>query len=266
MAAERERARHDWIWTVRVLRALAVGVLVLSGALVASAADWRYVDLYRAGSSWDPASIQVDGDGSRNVRLSIPESIGGVYLTAVGTNTSLSGGAQPVNNTRGYMAVVREIPDCTLQDPVPIGCTGDEPSTECNYGEVGKSPEARPRRNGVWRRVQWTAIGCVYPSGDTVGTQFPLAKGVTTYTVSKLQRTVTPAVYRTIWDYQNNGDDFFNTCLDSENVGSIKQRGGNRYCTIVVRARKDVVRFRLTQKTVITERYPAKTCSALECR
>jgi hypothetical protein len=266
VASEREREAVEW--AAGVIRRLALAacalVVTVSGAIGAS--GWRYVDLDRPGSTWDPATLEVVGDGTRRVSLSIPERIGGIYLTAVGTNTSLSGGEQPMSNARGHMAVLRDVPDCTLEDPVPLDCTGNEPSTECNFSEFGKSPEVRPRRNGVWRRVNWTAYGCVYLQDDSPSKTFPLARGVTTYTVRGFTRTVTPAVYRTIWDYQNSGDDFFNTCLSLNNVGSIKQRGGSRYCTVVVRPRKSVIRFRLTQATVITERFPARTCEWTACR
>lgn len=249
----------------RVTLAAVVAALV-SVPASAVGSNIRTVDLWNPGSTYGPATVRAVGDGVKRVTMTAPERVGGVLLTAIGTETTKNEGTEPAANARGFMSLFVKIPDpygCGTEDPL---CEETPPPLEdtCSFTDpVGRAPLERPRRKGVWKRVAWTAIGCVH---EEYTTTFPIADGVTTYTVSDFKRTKKPAVYRTIWDDANNGDDYFNICLDSENIGSIKQKGGRRYCTVLVSARVDRVSFRVKQQTKITKRYPAYVCTPAACR
>lgn len=198
----------------------------------------------RAGDTYDPASLVVvsSTEGSRSVVYSGDEAFeSGFSLAASGTRLrgTQSDPMQEVNGVPGVGLMPFGSPDLCS----PVGAT------------LGKNPGryGAPKRNGVWHRVPWTWTGCNgYPAAA-----WRVADGVTTYTVSRLKRVYRPAVYRTIWEDQGNGDAYFNTCLTADYISSIRQAGGRKYCKVLLREKVDRTTYRLTQRTTITKVYPA---------
>ena len=196
----------------------------------------------RAGDTYDPASLVVvsSTEGSRSVVYSGDEAFeSGFSLAASGTRLrgTQSDPMQEVNGVAG----VGMMPFGSADMCSPVGAT------------LGKNPGryGAPRRNGIWHRVPWVWVGCDGP------TTWRVADGVTTYTVGRLKRVYRPAVYRTIWEDQGNGDAYFSICLQWDNLKTIRQSGGRKYCKVLVREQVDRTTYRLTQRTTITKVYPA---------
>ncbi len=171
--------------------------------------------------------------------------IGGVRLTAVGTNTSRGEGADPAANIRGFLPRFGG-----FNDGFPDMCSSPGAGEPIGQARLQK----QPKRNGVWQRVKWTWAGC----GDGLtDDNFPVASGVTTYTISKYRRVIQPAVYRT---YFQGSDGYFNICLSSDHIGDIVQKNGRLSCTVTVQDREERVSFRYKQTTKISTTYPAYVC------
>ena len=241
-------------------RAALLTTLVLGVAVVPvtnAATGVRTVDLWKAGATYDAASIQAYGDGTTRQRMDSPRLLGGILLTAVGTYTSREEEADPANNIRALLPMVTMDSGIPCDDPEDYTCEPVEPSLQCSYSDprIGRTPRARPKGNGVWAKVKWSAVGC--PSSAEDEPTWPLASGVTTYTVSNYKRIVTPAVYRT---YVEGSDGYFNVCLTSEHISDIFQKNGVRQCKVLESARVDRVTFTLKQSTKITKREPAFVC------
>ncbi len=242
------------------LVAIAAGMAVtaVGTADVALASEMsRRVDFSSPGATYDSATIATwPPNGARAIALRMvgPGSFGGVRLRAVGTTTSLDGAASPAANMLGFLPLVATVtPPCEYDDEGD--CIEQDPIDECTPSlPIGRA-YGRPKQNGVWKRVTWTAVGC---TSDLVnfGT-FPIATGVTTYTVSKYQRFTKPAVYNT---YFQGSDDYFNICLTADYIGDIVQENGRLSCTVLQSARIDRVKFRIKQTTKITARSPAYVC------
>ncbi len=135
-----------------------------------------------------------------------------------------------------------------------------EDSEECTTDRPIGHVYGRPKQNGVWKRVKWEAVGCVSggAGNSTDGFMtFPIATGVTTYTVSKYQHFTKPAVYNT---YFQGSDGYFNICLTTDRIGSIMQKNGRLFCTVLQSARVDGLTFRIKQTTKIIARPPAYVC------
>ncbi len=234
-----------------LLTTLALATVLVVAPLGSAQTGVRTVDMWKAGATYDAASIQAYGDGITKHRVESPRLLGGVLLTAVGTYTSREEEADPATNIRGFMPMVTT-PVCAEDDydcdPTALQCTYSDP-------RIGRTPRGRPRGNGVWAKVKWSAIGC--PSSAEYVPTWPLAAGTTTYTVSKFKRTVKPAVYRT---YLEGSDGYFNVCLTSDHISDIVQKNGVRQCTVLASSRVDRVTFTLKQSTKITQRYPAFVC------
>ena len=250
-------------WLMRTAIALGVCCVATAGAASAPSGP-RTVDFVNPGDTYDPASIAVSGDEarSRSYVLDTPQMLGGILLSAVGTNTSRNYGEEPVPGARGLMPIVMTNPgqQCDEDDFL---CEPVSQFLDCgDGGPIARSPLPRPKRNGVWKRVAWSAIGCAGPGGQfgRLGKTFPLAEGVTTYTVSRFKRLVRPASYAT---WVEGSDGYFNHCLTVENIDSIVQVNGVRSCTLVQSPRVDRVSFRLKQSTKITKAFPAFTCPSV---
>ena len=217
------------------LRPGTLGLAVLLAAPSIGAA-FPVVSFFGKGLTYDPSTLAVysDTEGTQKVQGGV---LGGVSLTAFGTRLTESDEYREIGPGVGVM-------------PLQVG-------SQCEVGPempiIGKNPKgySAPRKNGLWARVPWTAVGC------DAGTTWRIADGVTTYRVANLKALRRPAVYRTIWDDQNNGDDFFNTCLSADYVQSIRQSGGRRYCKVLVREGVNRTTYTLTQRTTITKVYPA---------
>jgi hypothetical protein len=251
------------------MKRFVVASLVISAALAGAASPGignplgtdRYINLVPAGATYDPASIQVFGDRTRRITRNLgggPYSpFGGVVLTAIGSDTRSRADDAMTANTRAQIPMLVTEPGLPDSDypgrlePPYITC-GALPG-------VGRAPTSRPRRNGVWKRVRWQVSGCTPGEAMYLGQQryayaFPVADGVTTYTVSRFFRRVRPATYAT---YREGSDGYFNVCLTSDNWGSVVQRNGVRQCTVVETPREDSVSFTVTQRTQVTKVYPA---------
>lgn len=219
---------------------LRPGTLVLVALLAAPSLGGGFpmVSFFGKGLTYDPATLAVYSDTEGTHRAEGGE-LGGIALTAAATRITASDSEVFLNQGPGVGVLPLQIGSlCEVGPRMPL----------IGKNMKGYSP---PRKNGLWNRVQWTAVGC--DGGPT----WRVADGVTTYTVKNLRRVVRPAVYRTIWDNQNNGDDFFNTCLSADYVQSIRQSGGRRYCKVLIRGGVDRTTYTLTQRTKITKVYPA---------
>ncbi len=148
---------------------------------------------------------------------------------------------------------LRVTPPCEFDDG--LVCIDQDPY--CTSGSTIGRAYGRPKQNGVWKRVKWTAVGCLDSNDGDYSETFRIAAGVTTYTVSKYQRFTKPAVYNT---YFQGSDDYFNICLTIDYIGDIVQKNGRLSCTVLQSARVDRVTFRVKQATKITARSPAYVC------
>ena len=231
--------------------------LALAGCVsLATAAAPRFVNFNGPGTTYDPSTVQVFGDGTTQHRNHSGDHIGGILLTAVGSSTS--DGESDAPNARGFLPLVTLDPYPTL-DPNGDVCGEDcDPVRQCttNGPRIGRTPDAYPKRNGVWKRVKWSALGCTRDDPDT-SPNFPIAKGITTYTVSKFVRVYRPAVDDTYWQ---GSDGYFNICLTTDNISDIVQKNGRLYCTVERTASVDRVSFRLKQSTRVTHVDPAYVC------
>lgn len=219
---------------------LRPGTLGLAALLAAPSigAGFPMVSFFGTGLTYDPATLAVYSDTEGTHRIEGGE-LGGIALTATATRLTDSDSEVYLNSGPGVGVLPLKVGSlCEIGPGMPL---------------IGKNPKgySAPRKNGLWARVPWIAVGC----GN--GTTWRVADGVTTYTVTNLRRVVRPAVYRTIWDDQNNGDDFFNTCLSADYVSSIRQSGGRRYCKVLVREGVNRTTYSLNQRTTITKVYPA---------
>lgn len=237
--------------------AVALAAVLVAAPIATAQTGPRTVDMWKAGATYNAESIKAYGDGTTRQRMDSPRLLGGVLLTAVGTYTSREEEGDPALNIRGFLPMVTTDPGSPCDDPDDYTCEPISPSLQCTYSDprIGRTPLARPRGNGVWAKVKWNAIGC--PSSIESEPTWPLASGVTTYTVSNYKRTVKPAVYRT---YLEGSDGYFNVCLTSDHISDIIQKNGVRQCTVLVSSRVDRVTFTLKQSTKITKRYPAFVC------
>ncbi len=215
----------------RLCAVAVVGVVTGLSCGQALAYDWPVVDFSAPGDTYDPATLGTYGDQEGTTVLEYP----GDPVAGKGVALTVGIGAA---DGRGVLPLA--------EGPYCIGSGGVFPI-------VGANPYRRsaPRKNGVWARVRWSWVGC------TNTTTWRVADGVTTYTVSRLKRVYRPAVYRTIWEDQSNGDAYFNTCLTADYISSIRQEGGRKYCKVLVREKVDRTTYRLTQRTTITKVYPA---------
>jgi hypothetical protein len=257
------RIRYGFSMKGFFVTALVTSVTLTGGASLAMGTPFErnlYINLVPAGATYDPASIQVHGDGTWRVTRNLwdkPSSpFGGVVLTAIGSETRRWADDAMAPNTRAQIPMLISNPGTGGDEYNPGGFV--PPHIECGgLPGVGRAPTSRPRRNGVWKRVTWQVTGCA--PGEGRGEQryayaFPVADGITTYTVSRFFRRVRPATYVT---YREGSDGYFNVCLSSDNWDSVVQRNGVRQCTVVETPREDYVSFTVTQRTRVTKVYPA---------
>jgi len=195
------------------------------------------ISFFGKGLTYDPSTLAVYSDTEGTHRMEGSE-VGGFALTAKASSLTDSEGYRDLGPGDGVMPLIIN-KFCEAGPKIPM----------IGQNMKGYSP---PSKNGLWATVRWTAIGC-----EDANATWRVADGVTTYTVKNLKRVYRPAVYRTIWEDQNNGDDFFNTCLSADYISSIRQSGGRRYCKVLVREGVDRTSYTLTQRTKITKVYPA---------
>lgn len=216
-------------------------VLALASAAAGAA---PYIKFSKPGDTYAPSTLTImsSTEGTRPVEFPGDSPVAsGFSLAAAGTRLE--------GTDQGPLAEIDGVPGIGL---VPIG---NADACSSSGGTLGRNPGRYgvPRRNGLWHRVTWTWSGCSgYPQAT-----WRVADGVTTYSVSRLKRVYRPAVWRTIWADQGNGDEYFNVCLAADNIGSVRQSGGRRYCRVLVREKIDRTTYRLTQRTTITKVYPA---------
>ena len=223
----------------------AVGATALLGTAASSASAKQLIAYVAPGHTYEAKSLRVVGDGSKTVTGRVPR--GGISLKA---KSSFSVNFEEwMECTTDFEMSELLLPECGARWD-SWASFGDEDGAY-NWGFNKKMKV--PTKNGVWSKVRWTAKDndhYVGPGDETV--EFPVAKGITTYTVSNLKRVYRPATSRRV--YNTDFDNYWNLCVKSDR--EVWASGGRLYCTVTT-PKVDRMTYRLTTSTKITKRYPA---------
>lgn len=215
------------------------------------------------GDTYDAATLKAVGDLTSRESVNLGDGIyGGVVLTALATQRIQKDAL--VGPGVGDLSIAYRNPGYQCDYDTDPTCEDEtEPFMDCGASSVGAPPKGRPKGNGRWRVVKWTATGCTGRGyfANNIGITFPLASGTTTYTVSNFKRVKRPAVYRT---YVEGSDGYFNVCLSIDHIGDVVQRNGVRQCTVLITPRVDKITFTLKQRTRLNSVPPAFVCTTKE--